>query len=93
MDEAKMRGIDIDKLRAESFYNMAHHRMVEMHEAKAKLFRDYAKLQQSKPNPEPAPKLAPVQKPVRVVKEKKHQFTDAQIRIAQAVLDKEKKKK
>lgn len=93
MDEAKMRGIDIDKLRGESFYNLAHHRMVEMHEAKAKLFRDYAKLQENTDNPAPNPKVAPVKKPVRVVNGKKYQFTDTQIRIAQAVLDKEKKNK
>lgn len=89
-NEAEMRGIDLKKLRKERFSSIAHKRMVERHEEKAKLFRDYAKLVEQ--NPLPSPAVAPVQKPARVRKDKKYQFSDTQLRIAQAVLEQEKKK-
>lgn len=89
-NEAEMRGIDLAKLRRERFTSYAHKKMVERHEAKAKLFRDYAKLVEE--NPLPVPTSVPVQNPARVRKDKKYQFSDTQLRIAQAVLEQEKKK-
>lgn len=89
-NEAEMRGIDLAKLRKERFSSLAHKKMVERHEEKAKLFRDYAKLVEE--NPVPKPVSVPVQNPAKVRKDKKYQFTDTQLRIAQAVLEQEKKK-
>lgn len=95
MDEAKLRGIDVEQLRAERFNTRAHYKMVEIHEARARLFREYAKFSAT---PVESPKVSPVEKPVKSkksarVRKDKYQFTDTQIRIAQAVLEQEKKKK
>jgi hypothetical protein len=100
-DEAKLRGIDKDKLEDEQFYSYAHLRLVKLHEERARLFHEYAKMkdnhrQVSVPEKQESdtPKQKPVAKPAKMVKNKqKPQFTEAQLRIAKAVLDKEMKNK
>lgn len=93
-DEARMRGIDLEKLEDEQFYSYAHLRLVKLHEERARLFHEYAKMKPPATPPDDTPKVVPVHKPAKVYKNsKKPQFTEAQIRIAQAVLDKEMKNK
>jgi hypothetical protein len=100
-DEAKLRGIDPENLENEQFYSYAHLRMVKMHEERARLFHEYAKMDnklkqvsEPKKSTNDTPKESPVVKPTKMVKNKqKPQFTEAQLRIAKAVLDKEMKNK
>jgi hypothetical protein len=92
-DEAKLRGIDVVELQDESFTSYGHRQMMARHEARTKLFHEYAKMHPSS-TPTDTPKVTPIDKPAKVRKNKKQpQFTEAQIRIAQAVLEKEMKKK
>lgn len=86
LDEARLRGINLDKLQHELFTDPAHIRMITEHELRAKWYRIRA---------------AEVARPAKVKKtkaksqdmvetERKYLFNPDQVRIAQAIFRKEK---
>ena len=86
-NEAKLRGINMRKLRQESFTSMKHLEMMRIHEVKAALIHErlrYPSRPAEQTIPSPVAPTSEVQGKVKEVIEPT--FTDNQIRIAQAAL-------
>lgn len=94
-NEAKLRGIDMRKLRQESFTSQKHLSMVAEHEQKSKLIWAMAR-EPERPRERPAiksdtPKVQPkVEKPKKADRNvsQNYRFTPEQLRIAKAVANK-----
>jgi hypothetical protein len=91
ISEAQLRGVDLDRLRGESFSTVEHHRMVNSHEAYAKLYWQWVEFCREDQQAEIAVKASKVSPPKtrkksiqrnRLVAKQKVSFTDTQIRIA-----------
>lgn len=87
LDEARLRGIDLDALQRELFTDPAHIRMIAEHELNAKWYRIRA-AEVARP---PAPKKTKAKSQDKVETETKYLFTPDQVRIAEAIFRKEKK--
>lgn len=83
LDEARLRGIDLKKLRRESFTSRQHIDMVRMHEIKAALYWS------SRHQPD-APKRRKTSEGVYRLQEVDIEFTETQINIAKAIFRNEK---
>jgi hypothetical protein len=86
-NEAKLRGINMRKLRQESFTSPKHIEMMKLHEARAQIIWDKVRWPDRplpKKIPSPVAPTSVVQGKVKEVIEPT--FTDNQIRIAQAAL-------
>ena len=87
LDEARLRGIDLDALQNELFTSPDHLRMIARHELAAKWYRIRA-AEVARP---PAPKKTKAKSQDMVETETKYLFSTDQVRIAQAIFRKEKK--
>lgn len=86
-NEAKLRGINMRKLRQESFTSKKHIEMMKLHEAHAALIHErlrYPSRPAEQTIPSPVSTRSEVQGKVKEVIEPT--FTESQIRIAQAAL-------
>lgn len=87
-NEAKLRGINMRKLRQESFTSTKHLKLVEMHELRVAALRegfDFPERPKERPK---VRKSVPRSKVKEVIEPT---FTETQLRIAQAVLEKMEK--
>lgn len=94
-NEAELRGIDLRKLRQESFTSRQHLSMVAEHELRSEQYRERRRHLFHDWNPD-TPKIQPkVEKTEKRAKNvpTKYRFTPEQLRIAMAVANKEKENK
>jgi len=87
-NEAKLRGINMRKLRQESFTSQKHIEMVKLHEARVAIIWDAIRWP-DRPMPEKIPALVAPAKSVGRGKVKEviePTFTESQLRVAQAAL-------
>ena len=98
-NEAQLRGIDMRKLRQESFTSQKHLSMVAEHEQKSKLFWELFR-EPERPRTSPViksdtpkvqPKVENSKKPDRNVS-RQYRFTPEQLRIAMSIAEKKEMK-
>lgn len=90
-NEAQLRGIDLEKLREESFSSREHLKMMAEHEVFAKTYWQIVRETARPVEKKLPPKMKTVKPPVRVKTSKTYLFTPEQVSIAEAIFRKEKK--